>query len=149
MKLAFRSAAGAEDRRFVIATWASSYKTSYASGLIQSEDWPRIMHEQIGKVLDRAGAKTLVAYEKTDPGFLYGFISGDVSDRYAPIVAYCYVKEPYRRSGIARALFRELGVDPLQPFVYACKTPAVTHMHDKIPKARWNPLAVRYPKETR
>lgn len=147
MKPSFRAATAPDDRRFVITTWSSSFKTSYAAGLIQTEDWPTIMHAQIGKVLDRPGATTLVAYERTDPSFLYGFASADVTERGKPIVFYVYVKEPYRRAGIARALFAELGINPSLPFVYACKTPAVTHVHDKIPRAKWNPLVARYPKE--
>lgn len=148
MKLAFRPITAA-DRQFVISTWSSSFKESHSAGLIQSADWASVMHDQIGKVIDRPGASTIVAFEKREPTFLYGFISGDTTDERQPIVFYCYCKEPYRRTGIARALFGALGVDPLRPFLYACKTPIVTRLADRIPFAKWNPLVARYPKMQR
>lgn len=151
--------ARAGDESFVVSTWSASFKTSHSAGLIQSEDWATVMHEQIAKVLARAGARTLVAYERTDPSFLYGFIAGDTTDARMPVVFYVYVKEPYREAGwengkrigdgYARQLFRALGVDPARPFVYVCKTPIVSRLAGKIPMARWNPLVARYPQHPR
>lgn len=134
------------DRAFIVSAWSSSFKASNSAGIIASEDWAGIMHGQLEKLLERRGVRAVVAYERTDPGFLYGFIVGDVSAG-VPVVFYTYTKEPYRRTGIARRLFAALGVDPREPFLYACRTPAVTRMTDKIPRARWEPNVARYPKQ--
>lgn len=145
--------ATASDRDLVISTWSRSYKDAHAAGMIASEDWPTIMHAQIGKLLDRPTSRTIVAYEP--PDFLYGFISGDLSGPL-PMIWYVYVKGPYRsawqtgtpsaRSGPrhARGLFKALGVDPGATFLYACKTAIVPTLHRKIPNAKFAPAAARY-----
>lgn len=144
-------AANLDDRRFVIATWASSYKNAHHAGMIASEDWAPIMHRQIEKLMMRPTTRTIVAYEP--PDFLYGFICGDV-DKSIPVVYFVYVKGPYRSqedtSGVrtgprhARGLFAELGVDPERPFLYTCRTAVVTRIYDKIPLAKFVPAAARY-----
>jgi hypothetical protein len=153
MKLAFRPAdlSDDEDRQFVIATWSSSFKHANSAGLIASEDWSTVMHPQFAKVLARRDARTIVAYERTDPTFFYGWVAGDTTDIYPPYVFYAYVKEPFRRLGVARALFDRLGVDLFAPLAYACHTPAAAAMRDagKIPRARHKPLVARFPKEQR
>lgn len=129
----------------MVATWSSSYKKSHSAGIINTDDWSAIMHPQIAKVLDRPGARTVVAHERTDPNFCYGWISGDTSER-TPVVFYVYVKEAYRRAGIARDLFAAIDVDPRKYFVYVCGTPIAKML---VPHARFNPNEVRYPKESR
>lgn len=151
MNLSYRAATHSDgDRTFVISHWSSSYKKSHSAGLIQAEDWASVMHPQIAKVLDRPGMRTIIAYEKDEPDFFYGFITGDDEDIIdTPVIAYVYVKENYRRSGIARGLFKAFGVEPNQRFVYACRTGIVSKLSSKIPLSRFNPLEVRYPKESR
>lgn len=161
MKLAFRPAL-ADERRclcngrpkdsthcsLVVSMWSASYKKSHYAGLIWHEDWADVMHPQIANVIERADLTTIIAYEATDPDFLYGFIAGDMSER-VPVVYYVYVKEPYRKNGIARGLFGALGVDPSKYFVYVCKTGVVSTLAHKMPSARFNNLEARYPKEAR
>ncbi len=145
-------AATEDDRRFVIGTWASSYKNAHHAGMIASDDWPGIMHRQIEKLMARPHVRTIVAYEP--PDFLYGFICGDVS-KAVPVVHYVYVKGPYRsqegtdgrRSGPrhARGLFVELGVEPGRTFLYTCRTSIVARLaRDKICLARFVPAEARY-----
>jgi hypothetical protein len=147
MKIGYRPGV-LEDRKFIIPMWSSSYKKSHSAGIIQAEDWPTIMHPQIEKALDRVDARTVVAFDKDDPDFVYGFIAGDTSD-VTPVLFYVYVKEAYRRSGIARGLFAAFGVDPSKRFVYVCKTGIVATLSSKIPYARFNNNEVRYPKDAR
>jgi hypothetical protein len=131
----------ADERAFVIATWASSYKHSHYAGLISSEDWASVMHGQLGKLLDRPTTRVLVAWDP--PAFLYGHIVGDTSSPM-PVVHYTYVKDPFREAGIARGLFAALGVDPARPFLYTCRTSMAARLADKIPFARLTPAAARY-----
>lgn len=146
------------ERIFIVSTWASSCKKSYDAGIIWTEDWASIMHPQIGRILDQPHARVVLAVDSEDPSFFYGWIAGDTTEA-TPIVYYVYVKEPYRRAGYrigqrvgdgyARQLFAAFGVDPAAPFTYVCQTPAMIKLRDKIPRARRNPLEVRYPKENR
>ena len=150
MRLAFRPAAGrgSEDRRFIVSTWSSSYKKSHSAGVIHTDDWATMMHPQFERHLDRLDARAVIVYEKSDPGFYYGWIAGDTSES-TPVVFYVYCKEAYRRTGIARALFKAFGVDPAGYFVYVCGTPDAIQLQRKIPRARFNPNEIRYPKESR
>lgn len=149
MKLSFRPAAGAgtEDRAFVVSTWSRSFKLSHSAGLISSDDWATVMRPQFEKILERDGVRTLIACERHDPDFFYGWIAADTSER-VPVLVYVYVKEPYRRrpERIARQLFTAIGIDPSQPFVYVCRGPSFSALANKVALARYNPNEVRYPK---
>jgi GNAT superfamily N-acetyltransferase len=137
---AYREALPA-DLPFAIGTWSSNYKNSHYAGIVQTEDWPDVMHAAIGKILARPTTRTIVAFEP--PAFLYGFIAGELADTM-PVVHWIYVKSPYRKAGIARGLFAALGVDPAREFLYTCRTIACVRLADKIPLARFTPGAARY-----
>lgn len=147
----YRNLSTAGDRRFVLSCWSASYKNAQAAGLIDAEDWSTIMHAQLGKLIDRPGTRTIIAFDP--PDHLYGFICGDTSHPM-PVVHYVYVKDPYRseeepgggRTGprIARGLFAALGVDPGAPLLYTCRTSISVRLADKIPYARFAPAAARY-----
>lgn len=150
MTIAYRPAL-ARDREFIIGAWESSYQDAHTSGMIRMESWARVMRPEVQAYLDRSYARTIVAYNPDDPGGvaeLHGFISGE-PDEKPPIVYYAYVIQPLRRSGIARRLFAELGVNPAKPFTYLCSTPIVPIISDRIPLARWRPNRARYSREAR
>lgn len=134
-----------DDHDFVVSTWSISYKRSHSAGIIQADDWAEVMRPQIVKVLARPGMRAILAYAKKDADYFYGWIAGDTSQP-VPLVAYVYVKEAYRRQGIARGLFDALGIDPTRPFTYACKTGIVSELSSKIPFARFNNNDIRYSK---
>jgi hypothetical protein len=144
--VAFRSAE-LDDAPFIVSSWSRAFKGSNSAGMIADEDWATVMHPQIQKVLARPGARAIVAYEKTDPTFIYGFVAGDTDER-VPVVFFAYVKEPYRRTGVARGLFAALGVDPLTRFRYVCWTPVVAELLQtgKFPRTKHDPHFARYPK---
>lgn len=147
MSVTFR-AAMPDDERFVVSAWSSSYKNSHSAGMIFTDDYAGVMHKQIERVIGWPSTRTIVAFESKDPSHLYGFISGDTTER-TPVVFYVYTKEPYRRSGHARGLFSALGVNPEHRFLFACKTAIVPTLAGKIPAARFDPATARYPKERR
>ncbi len=142
MTIAYRPAEIA-DGQFVISSWSRTFKPSRSAGMIASEDWPAIMHVQIQKLLNRPNVRTIVAYENTDPTFLYGYVAGDTSGP-VPIVFWCYVKEPYRRAGYGRGLFAALGVDPRERFHFTCWTPVIQKLAAQIPLAKHDPNLARY-----
>lgn len=147
MKLAFRAAGGrgTEDRAFVISTWSRSFKVCHSAGLISSESWPVVMHAELERILDRDGARVILATDKFDTDFFFGWIAADTSGA-VPVLDYVYVKEPYRRRAVARRLFDAIGIDPTRYFVYVCRGPSFGQLAGKITHARYNPNEVRYPK---
>ena len=128
------------DRIFVDYGWLDSYRWAHAAGMIHMDDWRDVMLPQIARVRNRPRTITLIAEE---PGALAGFITCDPSND-PPLVFYVYVKEQYRRAGIARGLFREAGIDPNERFVYACKTAVISELTRKMPRARFDPYAARF-----
>jgi hypothetical protein len=132
-----------DDREFAVSMWSRGFKSARSAGIIATEDWASVMHPTIRKILDRPTTRTLVAFERDDPDFVYGFIAGDVEQRH-PVIYFVAVKDDFRQRGCARALFGALGIDPAQPFVYACDTPYVHKLRDRIPHAKHVPNVARY-----
>lgn len=128
------------DRIFVDYAWLDSYRWAHAAGMIHMDDWRDVMLPQISRVRNRPRAVTIVAEE---PDALAGFICAEPSND-PPLVFYVYVKESYRKAGIARGLFKAAGVEPGDRFVYACKTPVISELVRKIPRARFDPYAARF-----
>lgn len=158
MKVGVRPCETASDRTFVISSWLDASRTSYSSGLIAMEDWYTVMWPQYEKARARDGMQTLVAFEETDPDFTYGFIVADPTEQrvrerdqsirwWPALVLFVFVKQNFRREGVARRLFEAVGIDPRKPFLYACNTQQASRLTHKVPQARFNPLVARFPKE--
>lgn len=136
------------DLDFVVATWLDSYRTAHAAGLIAMERWRDVMAVELRDVLARPDCGTWIAHAPSGSpdSDAYGWLCAETGYA-APLVHYCYVKAPYRRLGIARALLRAADIDPRSPLLYTCKTPVVRRL--PLPLARWNPLIARFAKETK
>lgn len=150
MSIAFRSIEP-RDRPFVISTWETSYRRAHTSGAIPMVLWADIMRGVVEHYVDRPHTLTIVAHNPDDPdpiADLYGFICCE-PDEHPPIVYYVYVKEAYRKQGIARSLFHAAGIKPTGRFEYLCSTPVVPYLQTKIPLAAWRPVRARYSKEER
>lgn len=138
-------------RNFVLGGWSSSFKHSSEAGLITAADWIDVMHPQLAKICARPEARVLVAIgEVADDAYL-GFIAGEPSEN---VVHYVFVKELYRQRGIARALFKALGIDPNGRFAYPASTRVLTDkagafLKRKIPNAVRDAAVARYPKSER
>lgn len=141
MTIAYRDAE-IDDAHFVVPQWSRCFKPSRSAGMIADEDWAAIMHGQIQKLLNRPGVRTIIAYENTDPSFLYGFIAA-TPDAPTPIVYFTVVKEAYRRAGYARGLFAAVGIDPTKRFIYTCWTPVLAKLAHTIPLAKHVPEYAR------
>lgn len=155
MTIAYRPAE-IDDAPFVVSTWSRAFKESRSAGTIATEDWERVMHPQIQRILARPTVRTVVAYENTAPDFLYGYIAAE-PERVDPVVHFVYVKEPYRRAGYARGLFATIGIDPTARFFFTHWTPVVAKLTmqrdqhgemipngNKIPNAKHEPKFARY-----
>ena len=164
MAIAYRKATKA-DFRFIEESWIESYRCAHAAGLISMDDWHDIMLDQVHKVLNRPGVTVHVAYNPNDDSIssdIYGWLAVETDYRVPvrarvngkfqdvmevsklPLVHYCFVKHTYRRMGIARELFRLIGVEKGDLFNFTCKTAVVTKL--RLKHGRWLPLVARYTK---
>lgn len=153
MNLSFRPAVPS-DRAFMVSTWSRSSKLMHSAGLVSSERWSAVMHPEFERILDRDGATAVIACEKDDPDYFYGWAAGDMSER-VPVLFYVYVKEPFRsRPGdtkpfhIGRKLLGALGIDPFRHFIYVSRGASYPQLANRFRHAQHNPNAVRFPKET-
>jgi GNAT superfamily N-acetyltransferase len=146
VSLAYRPAVAA-DMPLVVGSWLDSFRTAHAAGLIAMDDWRAVMEPQIEKLLARPGAVVFVAHRPGEDAEhradLYGWIAAEPD---IALVHYVYVKHSYRRMGLARGLLGAAGIKLAEPFEFSCKTAVVRELQRKIPRARWNPLAARFPK---
>lgn len=132
-------------RNFVLGAWSSSFKDSDEAGMLTTEDYTRIMHDQIAKICARRECRVYLAVGTGAPVF-GGFIAGEPSER---VVYYCFVKGQYRRRGLARQLFRALGIDPRSRFAFPCRTPSTFDLRGKIPLAIRDRAVAVYSKSER
>lgn len=137
-------------------------------------DFSAVMEVTLAQLLQRPGLTTWMAYNPREraPHDLYGYLVNEVganiptyvrdsSAAYGrpeyrlqietspdPLVHFCFVKQTYRRLGIARQLFQVAGVDPTKPWLYSCKTANVSKLEKAgvMGAARWFPLSARFPK---
>jgi GNAT superfamily N-acetyltransferase len=159
-----------QDRRFVVGSWAASFRDSHSAGPIPFELYDSIYRDQvIPWMLARPGVTVWVAYHpgEDDPRLdIHGWIAVErgveVQSRVRvpdspgrrrwetarvptnqPLVLWIFVKAAKRRLGIARRLFAIAGVDPEQPFLFAFKPAAWPALRHLAPLATWQPSVVR------
>lgn len=167
MTLAFRDAEEA-DLPLVIGSWLSSFRCAHAAGMISMGDWHDVMTRQIERVIARPDCHVIVAYNPDEDDKrldLHGWLCferhyqvmqrvHDARGRWVeqlvetdtPLIHYCFVKQAFRRLGIARALLKAAKIDPARDMNYTCRTSAVTKLASKVPRAKWHPLIARFEK---
>jgi GNAT superfamily N-acetyltransferase len=154
------------DAPLIADSWASSWSEADAAGTLPIDLYWEVARKGVARHLERAGVEAIVAFHPgEDVGHeLYGWLviergcyerrrvrDGRVwVDRNVPmgvVVHYLYVKERYRRIGVARYLFRAAGIDLGSDFVFTHKTALGGQLARRLaPHARWRPRLVRYRK---
>lgn len=141
--ISFRPAES-RDMPFVMSSWLKSFKTSNAAGLLPFNLYYDAYRLAIQQLLDR-GSVVYVAYvpgEDEAKSDIYGWACVERGfDK--PLVHYVYVKQPYRRLGVAKALLRAAGVHVSQPFFYTYRTPIVAELLRGRRQAVWMPVLAR------
>lgn len=141
-----------EHRQFIVSGWSSSLRKTRDLPFISMADYADIMHSQIVKVLERAGAQTIVAERSVFAGFICFERGANLVDEHDVLVTtdyvfYVYVAQPFRRRGLARFLFAAAGIDPASRFHYAARTKASWQLASKTPRAHYSSYYARYSPE--
>jgi len=152
------------DLEFIRYTWAASYKFSHFAGPTPMGKYRERMHEDIQEWLCRQGVVALVAHKPGElpPDDAYGWVVAerdvvapmDVWDngrREArwkalpqPLLHYVYVKQPYRRLGVARGLLSAVGDDCDRVIYHTFSTAVVPKIQAERRRQRLHPLALRF-----
>jgi GNAT superfamily N-acetyltransferase len=107
--LVFREAE-ADELNLVLDSWLNSYKKSDYAGVIPNHRYPAVMSEMVAGLLGR-GAKLIVAVEP-ETGRIWGWVCfEEKAQESLGVVHFCYVKDPYRKEGLAKALLDKVPGD--------------------------------------
>lgn len=141
-RLSFRPATES-DMHAVVRSFLDSTRADHTSGLVSMTDWLPVMEPQVRKLFARPGSAVVVAFDQeADPARdLIGWLAHETGHPW-PYVVYLYVWHDYRRWGMARRLFEAAGVNPMSGFHHATWIPKP--LVAKVPRARWDPLTVRF-----
>jgi hypothetical protein len=147
-------AAKASDSAFILDAWVESFRESHSAGVIPMPMYRRVYKEAIAWLLARDGMELLVACNPLDEDQVFGFLAHELgvidraTHRDIPALHYLFVKQPFRRLGIARQLLAASAVNTAQPFYASFKTAVATELaRSKRLAVKWNPLFARFPKK--
>lgn len=94
------------DLGFLYNSWLKSYRNSKLTKSWKNEAYFAAQAQTIEALLKRSDVR--VAVDPDSDGHIYGYI---VRDAFHPkVVHFLYVKQTFRRLGIARSLLSEIGV---------------------------------------
>lgn len=93
-----------EELPFLLDSWTRSYQRSPWAGVVPNHRYPEMMREMIAGLLGR-GMVVLVAAEP-ESGRIMGYVAYEVkgAEQTTAVLHFIYVKDPYRKLGLARAL---------------------------------------------
>jgi len=126
-----------DDENFVYATWLNSYRYTslFCKNLRNSIFFP--FHRKIiGYIFDKKVTRCNIACLADDHKVILGYCVFEVGE--SPIIHYVYVKEGFRKMGIATKLIESMGID-LKKTSYTHQTQCLTPLAQKISEMTYNP----------
>jgi hypothetical protein len=114
---AFRPYAPATDLPFLFKAWISSYEKSPWAGTIPSHLGYDIHKATIHQLLLR-GMKVTMAVNPDDDQQILGFLAHEPG-----LLHYVFVKDLFRRQGVATKLLADANFDRTQPLLTSFRTP--------------------------
>lgn len=105
-----------KDEPFIYSSWLHSYRPSKANNGMNKSVYFPYQTGIIEKILARPNVKVNIACSCDDDTHLLGYLVSEMSDpndRF--IVHYLYVKQAYRRMGLATSLLSQATADWLYP----------------------------------
>lgn len=120
--------ANAEDVSFIFSSWLRSFRGSLFASSIMNEIYFSEHHKTIEKILKHY--EVIVACNTEDPSQIYGFICAGYTDNILTI-HYIYVKHPFRRMGIAKAMLESYEYNHEYVGVYTHQTKIAQKLANK------------------
>lgn len=91
------------DEPFIFNSWMKSFQSSpFANGLAP-ELYFKFQHKLIEEVFGCHMIK--VAHHADDPNQIFGYIAYEYSEPQTVVIHYCFVKQAFRKMGIAKQLW--------------------------------------------
>jgi GNAT superfamily N-acetyltransferase len=132
-----------EDENFLFHSWLKTYfdalmDMKQAQGM-RSDVYYQGQHKRIEGLLARGS--TLVACNSEDESQIYGWINYEDLTDGGVILHFVYVKQPFRRVGIAKRLI-EIAKYSKREVFYTHKTPFTKDLAGVVGKATFNPYLI-------
>lgn len=99
------------DLNFIRSSWLRSNARTIPDGLVGRDAYFALHWEVAMALLDRPRTRCVMAVSRDDEDHLVGWACGEAAEESRPVrglVHYAYVKKPFRRNGVARALVEEV-----------------------------------------
>ncbi len=120
--------ATSEDAAFIFNSWLKAYRHSKVVQSIPNEIYFNGQHKVIEGLVKRA--QFIIACNPTDESQIFGYGVGEMLESVL-CVHFIYVKEPYRKLGIAATLLQALGHTAGSPYLYTHRTHAAEKLESK------------------
>lgn len=115
-----------ESKAFVLDYWLKSYRLSPWAGVVPNNLYTATYSACLQQLIDR-GMEIWVLQSAKDLNLdaFVGFVALERAEK--PVIHYVFVKEPFRRQGLAKFMLSELDVDLTKPFFYTFRTRAAKY----------------------
>lgn len=112
-----------DDISFIYSTWLKSYRTGSGLGLASGKHAYFLLYNSIiDQILKRDGVIPTIAADPGEPQVIYGYLVAEPG-----VVHYIYVKEAFRKFGIASDLYKRCG----KPKIITHRTREITPLLEK------------------
>ena len=130
----------ADEFPLIFDSWVQSFRKSPWAGCVPNHLWDITQRATISGIIDR-GARVLVVLAPNVPGVFEGRRVMGYSVSEPGVLHWLYVKAPFRRQGIGRALLAETvrGWPERRPWLYTHRTRisarflGTDFVHDDVP----------------
>lgn len=129
------------DMPFIYANWLNHYKnySSFAKR-IRKDLFMQWHHKVVKLIVERSTCDVYVAYPKGDPEVLLGYL---VTEQWpdGPVVHFIFVKEAFRRFGIARSMIKHSEI-PTDKITFTHWTYDMDALTKRYPEYVYNPYKI-------
>ena len=103
-----------EDRSLILNSWLKSFRNSHETRNVPKEIYYVAQEKVVEDTID--SVQVLVAHHLEDVDHVLGYIVFENDEPNAAIIHYVFVKQPYRKFGIARSLWEQATKDASECF---------------------------------
>lgn len=128
------------DQAFIYSTWLRNYKhSSYFAKRIKPAIFFAGHHKLVDHILSKPTTTTLIAHPRNDEDTILGYMVCEALS--TPVVHFVFVKEAFRKMGVARALLKASGMS-VERLAFSHWTYPVDELIQKYPDLIYNPYAL-------
>lgn len=131
-----------EDQAFIFSSWLRTYKHhSYFAKRIKHALFFKGHHAVIEHILEKPTTTVAIACPKGDLDTILGYLVYEPAKESRPVIHFVFVKEPFRRMGMAKTLFKSQHID-INNIFFTHWTFPVDELINKHPEMLYDPYGL-------